>query len=1220
MKSALRGLLRVSDEVANAVRTKKPVVALESTIYTHGGLGHDLAQHHLDLVRRRGGIPAIVAVVDGVPSVGVSAQDMSRITASGSGTVKASRRDLAYLAGMGRHGGTTIAATMLLARLAGIRVFGTGGLGGVHRDGQSSMDVSADLTELGRTRMAVVCSGCKGFLDIPRTLEFLETQGCLVATFADGRDDGAVDFPAFWARDSGTASPAVVHDERQAAAMILAQERLGIESGLLFANPIPREAAIPSDELRVAIEQAVREATEQGFTGSSNTPFVLRRLKQLAGDRIVAANKTLAEANITRATDIAIELYRMLTSSSDCGIDLPKQTVAKVDANADVLVAGAVAVDLSCDPANVVDGAPRPCTSNPARITQSIGGVGYNVALAAHLASRNTRVRFCSMVADDVAGSTVLASLQASGLDTSYIQTLQQESHPDARTSQYVAVNDDKGDLLIAMADMAILSQHSASGQWNSAMETTAPKWVVVDGNWNPRDLRKWLALGRQYRVKAAFEPVSVAKSRALFCPQAGLAQLGVFPHAGVHLATPNRYELEAMNAAARENGYLELGDWFGIIDSFRMRGASDKFVHLTSSELVTAGVPVQSVQLLPYIPTILTKLGSRGVLLTMLLGRNDPLLRDPDANRFILTRTDEHQVSGPDGSESESSSASDDNGVVPAAELQEKDSDEEELERLVLGNKTSFRENLFLRSEGFEDAETYGESMGVEDVQMGELEELADADLFMFDTAGAGTTIAKAPAPKTGREDGAAWEDSDDDRLTVSLASIRQNRKLRVSEADDVVSGTEYSQRLRQQYLRFHPAPEWATRKMGGKRRRRRGSHSSSSSDDGLESDDDGGDYEDDASARPLESFLRDINRLSGGGEGPSKRRTLRPETIGIERVREIPDRHVRAVQSLCFHPEYPVLLSASAASVLFLHHVAPEAEPPNPRLTSVKAEGVDIRNAEFLYPRGDAIFFAGRHRYFHQWDLPSGVVRKTTQILGHQLEFKTMDRFRLSPCGRYMALAASSKKGGGVVNLISTVTMQWVAAARLQSTGGVADFAWWRTGEGLTILGRDGLVGEYCVENRSFVAVWHDDGCIGASVVALGGHGGPDVLGCHRWVAIGSGSGITNIYDRCELIIPDQTPLRLKERPTPKRILESLVTAISFLTFSPDGQLLALGSRKKDSLRLVHLPSCTLYRNWPTQQTPLGRITAVAFNRESDLLAVGNDKGKVRLWKIRR
>lgn len=204
---------------------------------------------------------------------------------------------------------------MLLARLAGIRVFGTGGLGGVHRNGENTMDVSADLTELGRTRVAVISSGCKGFLDIPRTLEYLETQGCHVSTFADGRS-GKVDFPAFWARDSGVKSPAVVNTEKEAAAIILAQEKLGIESGLLFANPIPEEAGIPASEMQSMIETALQEANEKGFTGSANTPYVLGRIKQLTGEKAVIANKVLVESNIIRATNVAVELSRLLSPSS----------------------------------------------------------------------------------------------------------------------------------------------------------------------------------------------------------------------------------------------------------------------------------------------------------------------------------------------------------------------------------------------------------------------------------------------------------------------------------------------------------------------------------------------------------------------------------------------------------------------------------------------------------------------------------------------------------------------------------------------------------------------------------------------------------------------------------------------------------------------------------------------------------------------------------------
>lgn len=213
------------------------------------------------------------------------------------------------------HGGTTISGTMVLARAAGIRVFGTGGLGGVHRGGEDTMDVSADLTELGRTRVAVVSSGCKGFLDIARTLEYLETQGVLVATFADGRA-GDVDFPAFWARESGIRSPFVVQSETEAAAMILAQEQLGIETGLLFPNPIPEEHSIPRAEMDRVIDTAVREAAEHGATGPANTPFILKRIKELTDGRSGPANKILVEENVARAARVAVEVSRLQAGES----------------------------------------------------------------------------------------------------------------------------------------------------------------------------------------------------------------------------------------------------------------------------------------------------------------------------------------------------------------------------------------------------------------------------------------------------------------------------------------------------------------------------------------------------------------------------------------------------------------------------------------------------------------------------------------------------------------------------------------------------------------------------------------------------------------------------------------------------------------------------------------------------------------------------------------
>lgn len=178
------------------------------------------------------------------------------------------------------------------------------------------------------------------------------------------------------------------------------------------------------------------------------------------------------------------------------------------------------------------------------------------------------------------------------------------------------------------------------------------------------------------------------------------------------------------------------------------------------------------------------------------------------------------------------------------------------------------------------------------------------------------------------------------------------------------------------------------------------------------------------------------------------------------------------------------------------------------------------------------------------------------------------------------------------------------------------------------MTILGKDGQVTEWSVVTRRTVGVWKDEGSIGGTVIALGGGkdghaNGPKEIGGDRWVAVGSNSGICNVYDRNELLVAGGGKggeVELKVRPDPARVLDQLTTAISVVVFSPDGQLMAFGSvHKKDALRLVHLPSCTVYRNWPTEQTPLGRVTAVGFDNESQTLAVGNDMGKIRMWEVR-
>ncbi|APA05457.1 hypothetical protein sscle_01g002270 [Sclerotinia sclerotiorum 1980 UF-70] len=680
-------IFQISEEVEEATKSNKPVVALESTIYTHGYSYPENAQLALDLediVRANGGIPATIGVLDGVACVGLTKEELIAV-ASAEGkreTMKVSRRDLPYILGMGISGrkitgGTTVAGTMILAQKAGISVFGTGGLGGVHRGGQDSMDISADLSELGRTAVAVISSGCKSFLDIPRTLEYLETQGAGVFTFADGRT-GPIDYPAFYTRDSGVKSPMVVQNAQEAAAIIYAQDFFKPTSGFHFANPIPEEFSIPKSEIDYAIDQAVQEAAEQGFHGHRNTPFILARIKELTKGTSAAANRALIESNIKMATRVAIELSRLRLDKTESWNNASKvlgQPSTTADASRvysnhpnaiesnspkisnpkpSIVVVGSIAIDLSCDytpRTNQSTGgsSPQMHTSNIAKIRSSIGGVGYNVLRAAQLSSKGP-VSLYTFIADDQAGKTILQSLQANGNNTDDITICSKES--DYRTAQYVAINDGKKDLVIAMADMDIFTRpsndSSIQAMYNKLSTlTSSTKWIIIDGNWQAEVIQEFLhaAKSPSSTIKIAFEPVSTTKSARLFeqpsNPSLKIKKLPVYPNHIVDLATPNEHELTSMHEAATTHGKFESEEWWKTIDSLGIpsTGARDRFVHMTSPDLTNKGIPVKAIQLLPYIPTILTKLGAGGVLLTSILSASDARLRDPDHAPYILAR-----------------------------------------------------------------------------------------------------------------------------------------------------------------------------------------------------------------------------------------------------------------------------------------------------------------------------------------------------------------------------------------------------------------------------------------------------------------------------------------------------------------------------------------------------------------------------------------------------
>jgi pseudouridine-5'-phosphate glycosidase len=296
--------LKISADVADALADDRPVVALESTIITHGmpyPQNLEMARNVEAVIRRGGATPATIAIMDGAIRVGLTDADLERLARTGMQAAKASRRDVAALLNSAVTAGTTVATTMLAADMAGIRLFATGGIGGVHRGAESSFDISADLEELSRTPVAVVCAGAKAILDIPKTLEVLETKGVPVLGY------GTDMFPAFWTRSSGQPVDQRVDTPEAAAALIATQINLGL-GGVLIGNPIRQADALDAEMIAATIEQAIADADRQGVSRKALTPFLLKRIFELTEGKSLTANIALVEHNAEVAAAIAVAL------------------------------------------------------------------------------------------------------------------------------------------------------------------------------------------------------------------------------------------------------------------------------------------------------------------------------------------------------------------------------------------------------------------------------------------------------------------------------------------------------------------------------------------------------------------------------------------------------------------------------------------------------------------------------------------------------------------------------------------------------------------------------------------------------------------------------------------------------------------------------------------------------------------------------------------------
>jgi pseudouridine-5'-phosphate glycosidase len=293
-----------SQEVAAAKQRGAPIVALESTIITHGMPypgNIQMAESVEQIIRDQGAVPATIAVINGTLHIGLEKHELEAL-AQTKDAMKVSRADIAFAIAERRTGATTVAATMIAAEHAGIKVFATGGIGGVHRGAEETFDISADLTELARTAVIVVCAGAKAILDIPKTLEVLETNGVPVVTF------GSTEFPAFWSRASGLKSPLSLNSPAAIANFQATREQLGIDGGMLIANPVPEEDEISREEMEVYITRALSHAEEDEIAGKAVTPYLLSKIFEITEGRSLDTNIALVRNNARLAAEIAVAL------------------------------------------------------------------------------------------------------------------------------------------------------------------------------------------------------------------------------------------------------------------------------------------------------------------------------------------------------------------------------------------------------------------------------------------------------------------------------------------------------------------------------------------------------------------------------------------------------------------------------------------------------------------------------------------------------------------------------------------------------------------------------------------------------------------------------------------------------------------------------------------------------------------------------------------------
>ncbi|CCH61022.1 hypothetical protein TBLA_0D05280 [Henningerozyma blattae CBS 6284] len=475
--------------------------------------------------------------------------------------------------------------------------------------------------------------------------------------------------------------------------------------------------------------------------------------------------------------------------------------------------------------------------------------------------------------------------------------------------------------------------------------------------------------------------------------------------------------------------------------------------------------------------------------------------------------------------------------------------------------------------------------------------------------------------------DDDVAWVDSDDERLNVPLTSSNKTKKLRTSYTRTIVSGTTYINRLREQFERIYPRPDWAN-------------DDDKSSGDEVENAQDHDDVIDGDTAA-----LSKILQLSYNYKDVSASKLLKSKILNIVRLKDANISHASrsGIQSLSFHPTKPILLTGGYDKTLRLYHIDGKS---NNLVTSVHLKGTPIQTCTFYVSLSSAnseqkILTGGRKPFMHSWDLSASLpgnnshnnsvvkIEKFSRLYGHEQTQKSFEKFKVAHFYNFQINQAHGiillQGNTGWVNILHLTTGVWLMGCKIEGT--IADFCVdyrpLSKNKFKTILISTNTYGEIwefdLSSNGKVLKRWKDQGGVGITTIQVGGGTNSNNLfpvtsgkiKPNRWLALGSESGYVTIYDR--------NATKDSENPTPAATLGQITRPISHLVFSPDGQLLCMASKSaRDILRLVHLPSCTVYSNWPTSGTPLGKVTSVAFSPRGEMIAVGNEQAKVRLWRL--